>query len=713
MDHRRAWQRGWTSDRRVTEADLFERDLFGPPPPRLPRVPPTLAPGYQGGPEVFAPYESPADPIPEGYTSYETPAPPTAMAPAPARAPSSAAAVVLKRVQIRLPLLGEELEVAKLFDAATDTVSTRATGRGGQPVDLPRKLAEEESARLRRYRQVHPALADALGRLPTGQRLRVVVWIYVPEDLVDKGPLLGRSPGPESPLVASSETVDRSSPRPMEPAPEPAAGDSRLTEYRRRVDAALEQATRELPAATGVQVTGRLGTVPTLLVDATAAQVRALSARPEVAGLFLHEPEGVDDLTDSMRIARATPIVAAGWKGTNIRVALWERGPDDTTNLRVEEFFDGTQTLKSSHARLTTAIVKNREAGAPHGYAPDAKVFSANAYGLDALHWAVVGKQCRVINQSFHRPSEQTTSALSVDDLVKDYLATHFPFPTIVHAAGNQTPATTEYVNHKGYNTVVVGNHDDTARNIQPSSVFRNPSSPHNDRELPDVCANGDRVSAVGVTMSGTSFASPAVAGSVALLQNAANVLLSWPEGCRAILLAAAVRNVRGRTWWDDVSRRDDGRDGAGALDAREGVRIARARAPRTAPPARRGWDVGTLHSADFDAAGKSRFRHQISVPAGSAPCPVRVALAWNSKVTYAADATATPPVKNVRSELTVDLDLQVYRGGTLVAHSSSFDNSYEVVDFQGERGATYDIIIRRWSGTDWTWYGIAWTVYD
>ena len=61
---------------------------------------------------------------------------------------------------------------------------------------------------------------------------------------------------------------------------------------------------------------------------------------------------------------------------------------------------------------------------------------------------------------------------------------------------------------------------------------------------------------------------------------------------------------------------------------------------------------------------------------------------------------------------VTVDLDLYVYQGTRLVAWSSSFDNSYEVVDFQGTPGTSYDIVIRRWSGTDWVWYGVAWTVF-
>ena len=46
--------------------------------------------------------------------------------------------------------------------------------------------------------------------------------------------------------------------------------------------------------------------------------------------------------------------------------------------------------------------------------------------------------------------------------------------------------------------------------------VFRNPSPRHGDRELPEIAANGTGVTAVGLTMSGTSIAAPAVAGAAA-----------------------------------------------------------------------------------------------------------------------------------------------------------------------------------------------------
>ena len=273
---------------------------------------------------------------------------------------------------------------------------------------------------------------------------------------------------------------------------------------------------------------------------------------------------------------------------------------------------------------------------------PIAASYSANTFGVDALRWAVRDQHCTVVSQSFHRRVEATGSGLQSDDLLKDWLALRWPYPTIVQAAGNfwagdddnVTPPADEFVNHKGYNSLAVGNHDDTAGSMSADSVFRNPTSTHGDRELPELAANGTAVSAVGENMSGTSFAAPAAAGVTALLQDVDGVLRSWPEGCRAILLASAGRNVRGGTWWSDVTARVDGRDGAGAVDAGAGVAIARQRRGRGTAGSRRGWDVGTLSSSVVGNDRLATFRHRVTVPTSLLVPQVKVALAWDSAVT-------------------------------------------------------------------------------
>jgi hypothetical protein len=135
------------------------------------------------------------------------------------------------------------------------------------------------------------------------------------------------------------------------------------------------------------------------------------------------------------------------------------------------------------------------------------------------------------------------------------------------------------------------------------------------------------------------------------------------------------------------------------------GVLIAQQRRWRDAPATRRGWDVGTLSSAVIGPDRLATFRYRITVPGSILLPTVKVALAWDSAVTSSGD---TPTA----STLTVDLDLLVRNSaGSQVAVAASWDNSYEVVEFAATRGETYEIVIRRWSGNDSVWYGVAWTV--
>jgi hypothetical protein len=139
-------------------------------------------------------------------------------------------------------------------------------------------------------------------------------------------------------------------------------------------------------------------------------------------------------------------------------------------------------------------------------------------------------------------------------------------------------------------------------------------------------------------------------------------------------------------------------------------VRIAEQRKGRDNSAAPRGWDVGTLRSADIGGNGETTFSYNISAPGGNTfgPTTVKVALAWDSDVTEFSFLGVGPlPTSSV---LTLDLDLKVYdSGGRLVGYSGSYDNSYEIAEFTARAGETYTIKIRRRSGTDDVWYGVAW----
>ena len=560
----------------------------------------------------------------------------------------------------------------------------------GDRVELADRYGEIAKRRAERFGKLHETLFDRIANAKETEKVPVVFW-----------------PRMAVPAAPFEKPADRRS-------IEPPDGERKVTESLRKASSALLEALKKAKVAITreereVQPDDAL---PIVRATVTVAQLRSLARVPAIGVILFDDTSAILDLGTSIAIARSDRAHTAGFDGTGIRVAVWEDGPSVTTNLTFAGRFTTTPNA-SNHARLTSAVIRNTEANQPNGHAPDCDLYSANSFSNDALRWAARDQRCTVISQSFHRNTEPGGAGLQADDLLKDWLALRFPYPTIVTASGNFwqgdndniQPPIDEYVNHKGYNTLAIGNHDDTAGAMAGDSVFRNPTSSHGDRELPELSANGTSVTSVGHTMSGTSFAAPAVAGVTAILQDVDGVLCSWPEGCRAILMAAAGRNVRDSTWWQDVLSRVDARDGAGAVDAQAGVAIAQQRRARDAAATRRGWDVGTLSSAAFGADRLATFRYRVSVPSMLFFPTVKVALAWDSAVTSSGDSATA-------STLTVDFDLLIRDSrGVQVASAASWDNSYEIAEFAAQRGETYEIVIRRWSGTDSVWYGVAWNV--
>lgn len=584
----------------------------------------------------------------------------------------------------RIPLgsaRGNYVEFMKAVDKNGSPIELAYDKKGNQ-VDTKKLFDTSNKEYLKKYGKIHESLYEEIN-VKRKNLVDVAIWLNIKE----KGPIL----------------VDKK--------PQQSGEDRKL---RKQIQIKAESFADKIKRKYKGERIRIDGLAPVVYATLTNAEVFDIAKDPDVNRIFLHEIGGIDDLQNSINIADSNDVHSIGITGSNIKASVWEDGPDDESNLVISAFYDPSKLAKSSHARLTTAIIRNNERGKPHGHAPSCLIHSANSKDLDALRWSVKDAGCTVISQSFHRSTEPGSNTLSYDDIYKDWLVLHWPYPTILQAAGNYwngdpdgiVPPQNEYVNHKGYNSLAVGNHDDTANAMSGDSVYRNPSSPHRDRELPELCANGTAVTAVGLTMSGTSFAAPAVAGIAALIQNTDSTLKIWPEGCRAILLAGARRNVVGSTWWNDVASGNDAIDGAGAANAYQSYVIAENRVHRYGI-AVRGWDVGTLSTRDFDSNGMSTFTYRVRTPIFAWFPRVKVALAWDSKVTTFWQIP-------VSSSLTSDFDLMVFdESNNLVGYSGSWDNSYEIADFSAQRGKTYTIKIRRWSGTDSTWFGIAWTVYD
>ena len=562
----------------------------------------------------------------------------------------------------------------------------------GNQVDRSKVLQEVWDRRSAKYGVIHKTLWEKLEREPT-KNVDVVIWPKMKRDV----------PCEEKILNVSGWLTDALRSFLTEIGSMKAAIVSRLKE----LDADIhDDATCTEPSDVYVRAT------------LAAPSIHSLARSAHVGVIFLDNRAGISDLKDSMAIARSDLVhTNSEHQGGGVKAAVFEEGPKDTSNL----VFAGrylNDPKESKHARLTSAIVKNVEADKPHGHAPACDLYSANSYDNAALRWAL-SRGCTVISQSFHRFEEQTHADLQADDLLKDWLVKQRPYPTILQAAGNfwkndgsgMVPPETEYVNHKGYNTMSIGNHNDTADAVDGGSVFRNPASPHGDRELPEMCANGTGVSAVGLTKSGTSFAAPAVAGVAALIQSVHSTLKFWPESCRAILLASSNSKITGSSWWAIVgSLRQDIKTGAGSLDAEAAVRIAQKNIQRDSDAIHSGWAYEQLKSSDFDSTTKrAKFKYNVEIPQGSYVdsdrVVVKIAIAWSSKVGNANG--------QYTSSLSANLDLLVWdENDEQVASSASFDNSYEVAEFTAKPNVKYKIVIRAWSWTDSgsVWCGLAWT---
>jgi len=576
----------------------------------------------------------------------------------------------------------------------------------------PERVRAAWLAQFQRYGKVHPALARRLQKDPQSPQL-VMLWVKT-----DPMPVLDRPESADG-LDAALKRLDEQARAALE----------RFRQQKETVVKRLELKEGE--------TLRHAADAPVVVAKLSTERIKALAQNPDVAMILLFDPVGRTDLATALSIAGADTAQANGADAKDVKVAVWEDCADNTAQLAIVSDYATTQGIAcnaNSHTTHVTGIVCNTSA--TPGFAPKAKVYAANTMDLAALDWAVDTIRVSALNQSFHRDDE-INDGMSSDDIYKDYKVLQYPWPTIVQAAGNWCgkgstcyesgdDAGDEFVNHKGFNSISAGNHDDTATSMVASSCFVNPTSPHGDRELPEICANGDQVTVLGVTKTGTSMASPATTGSVALLQGAQPILKIWPEGIRALLFAGAVANVASHngvtstgasvanapnTWWEDVRNGRDAFDGAGALNVNESITVAGNRWKGAAAP--RAWDIGTLrHDGSFDRYGWAEKTWQVTVPKDGARRTVRVGLAWNSTATARKDAAAEEVFASV---LDLDLDVRVFDAkGKQVAASLSWDNSYEVVDFVGTAGQTYTIKVHRWSGKPgaWSWFGIAWNVY-
>jgi len=278
------------------------------------------------------------------------------------------------------------VDVIKVVDRKTGATSELAFDEQGKAVDIGKRLAGLNKRRFAKFGKLDRTLAGRLETAKEGQRIPIIVWAHI-----------------ELPPAPYEKPADR-------PSNEPPKGEAQAIRSFRTAMGKLNRVLERCEVAVHKD-SHRDEDLPFVRAQATVEQIRELSVDELVGAIYVDDRTAINDLGDSVSVARSDQAHALGFDGTGVRVAVFEEGPSVTTNLTFAGRYTNSPPA-SDHARLTSAVIKNTERRKPHGHAPDCDLYSANSYDNDALLWAVRDQHCTVVSQSFHRSTEPEGAGL-------------------------------------------------------------------------------------------------------------------------------------------------------------------------------------------------------------------------------------------------------------------------------------------------------------
>ena len=576
-----------------------------------------------------------------------------------------------------------------------------SNGTAGTVAMLDTAVARANASLTTLERKADRALLAAIGSAAPSSSLQVAAWINVDASAAEADV---RAAHPEVEWIAN---------RPVAGSMEQArALRAELWEARR---AAIGAATRSFRADVerlGGSVAYASTSAPIVFVDMPPGAVRSLARRDDVISLGLERR-----WKTSMSSAGAT--VGANWtsgradQGNGVRVAVIEyenaATGGDLAGQVVRSYSTTGRIVTGIHPTWVAGAIASRSSTWA-GVSPGADIVTAGTGGyrpsvatdraiIAAADWAVSpsGGDADVLNASI---GQDTATGAEEARRYFDSIGWE-DGRLVVAASGNYStfghwdvasPGT-------GYNVLTVGGVDDrNSGSVSDDRVwyapgydgaaYRDPSGTrwnrHGDYNKPNLAAPAVSVrTANGTIGSGTSVASPIVAGIAAQLLARQPTLVAWPEATRAILMAGALRR--------------SAMPGGGYSPDHEGVGTA------SAVWSNRILDRGAFGSWTFGAVQRGQtVSRDVIVAKGQT---VRVALAWSSHTSGSSNIDKSNALK-------ADLDLVVRQPNGQLSGSYSWDNSYEAVTFTATTSGTMRIEIRqdRFDASEEP-FGLAWAM--
>lgn len=333
------------------------------------------------------------------------------------------------------------------------------------------------------------------------------------------------------------------------------------------------------------------------------------------------------------------------------------------SNLTIRDEWWFIETI-SSHATMVASVV-----GGNTGVAKGARLLSVQLVGSpkEEMEW-MLDQGVNVVNLSWGE--EVATGFYSSQSAYMDYIV-RSTFVTIVAAAGNSGNSTKLVANPGiGYNVITVGATNPTGNYREGYSaylVYNGPSKPN------VVAPAGFNIPNYTIGMTGTSFSTPLVTGSIALMMETYPELKVFPEKVMSLVAASAkfmsMHNSVGLEGYNEEV-------GAGLFDYKESM------------------ENMTNTFGYINSTGKTGVYKEVYFYVGYAQT-IKASLAWllNSNNTTTVKLT--------------DYDLRLFDPtGRPVASATSNHNNIEVVTYTAHMPGYYRLQITQngalANGSDW-----------